>query len=47
MNNEQEPMQASKDVIVLDGLFFIRASAIKNESEIIQGTLNDMYQHLI
>ena len=41
MNNEQEPIQGSKDVIVLEGLFFIRTSAIKNESEIIQNTLNE------
>tara|TARA_A100001015_G_scaffold96156_1_gene106882 strand:- start:2020 stop:2148 length:129 start_codon:yes stop_codon:yes gene_type:complete len=40
MNQENLPsLESSQDVIMLEGLFFVRPSAIKNNSEIAQETL--------
>ena len=47
MNQENLPsLESSQDVIMLEGLFFVRSSAIKNNSEIAQETLKDVFTYV-
>ena len=47
MNNDnQHQLESSKDVIVLEGFFFIKSPAFKNNSDIVNETFQDLFSNI-
>jgi hypothetical protein len=47
MDNEQSNIFSQTDeVLLLEGLFFIRSGAIKENDELIQKTFQDLYKYV-
>ncbi len=44
--DKDDKLSTSNDIIILEGVFFIRASAIKNQTEIAQQALKDMTEFI-
>lgn len=47
MNEEQTPkLESSQDVILLEGLFFVRSAAIERNTELAKETLKDVMSYV-
>ena len=48
MNNGKNPEEKKdyQDILYLEGLFFIRETAIKENSDLVKNTLQDLYKNV-
>tara|TARA_Y100001970_G_C14243341_1_gene866322 strand:- start:4052 stop:4204 length:153 start_codon:yes stop_codon:yes gene_type:complete len=45
-SKKDDKLESSNDTIILEGVFFIRVSAIKNKTEIANQALKDMNEFI-
>jgi hypothetical protein len=45
-NNDNDAQNECNDVLYLGGLFFLKASIIKENTELVQQTFQDMFQQI-
>ena len=45
-SSKEDKLESSNDIIILEGVFFVRASAIKNKTEIAKEALKDMHEFI-
>tara|TARA_Y100001970_G_scaffold22055_1_gene25418 strand:- start:33171 stop:33323 length:153 start_codon:yes stop_codon:yes gene_type:complete len=45
-SSKEDKLESSNDIIILEGVFFVRASAIKNKTKIAKEALKDMNEFI-